>query len=188
VDWRIGQGYDIHPLREGRRLVLGGVEIAHERGLDGHSDADVLLHAIADAVLGAAGLSDIGTYFPPSDERWRDVSSLDLLRRVTALAQEAGWHVVNVDATVIAERPRIAAHVTLMRGRGRRGRQGDDERETGRHWPRGGHRGPCRRIVEEGLMRNRQPFFTMWRFMRRTTDRGRPVVCHATAVAGFKRN
>jgi len=117
VDWRIGQGYDVHPLREGRRLVLGGVEIAHERGLDGHSDADALLHAIADAVLGAAGLGDIGTYFPPSDERWRDVSSLDLLRRVAVLAHEAGWRVANVDATVIAERPRVAPHVPLMRKR-----------------------------------------------------------------------
>ncbi len=119
VDWRIGQGYDVHPLREGRRLVLGGVEIAHERGLGlaGHSDADALLHAIADAVLGAAGLGDIGTYFPPSDERWRDASSLDLLGRAVALAREDGWRVVNVDATVVAERPRIAPHVPLMRER-----------------------------------------------------------------------
>jgi len=117
VDWRIGQGYDVHPLAEGRRLVLGGVEIAHERGLAGHSDADALLHAIADAVLGAAGLGDIGAHFPPSDERWRDASSLDLLERAAALAGDAGWRVVNVDATVIAERPRIAPHVPLMRQR-----------------------------------------------------------------------
>jgi len=117
VDWRIGQGYDVHPLTEGRRLVLGGVEIAHERGLAGHSDADALLHAIADAVLGAAGLGDIGAHFPPSDERWRDASSLDLLERVAALAGEAGWRVVNVDATVIAEQPRIAPHAPLMRER-----------------------------------------------------------------------
>ena len=105
----------MHPLEAGRRLVLGGVEIAHERGLAGHSDADVLLHAISDAVLGAAGQGDIGLHFPPSDERWRDASSLDLLARVVAIAQADGWSVVNVDATVIAERPRIAPHVPLMR-------------------------------------------------------------------------
>ncbi len=107
----------MHPLEAGRRLVLGGVEIAHERGLAGHSDADVLLHAIADAVLGAAGQGDIGLHFPPSDERWRDASSLDLLARVVAIARVDGWSVVNVDATVIAERPRIAPHVPLMRER-----------------------------------------------------------------------
>jgi len=117
VELRIGQGYDVHPLEAGRRLVLGGVEIAHERGLAGHSDADVLLHAISDAVLGAAGQGDIGLHFPPSDERWRDASSLDLLARVVAIAQADGWSVVNVDATVIAERPRIAPHVPLMRER-----------------------------------------------------------------------
>jgi len=117
VELRIGQGYDVHPLEAGRRLVLGGVEIAHERGLAGHSDADVLLHAISDAVLGAAGQGDIGLHFPPSDEQWRDASSLDLLARVVAIAQADGWSVVNVDATVIAERPRIAPHVPLMRER-----------------------------------------------------------------------
>jgi len=107
----------VHPLETGRRLVLGGVDITHERGLAGHSDADVLLHAIADAVLGAVGQGDIGLHFPPSDERWRDASSLDLLARVVAIAREGGWSVVNVDATVIAERPRIAPHVPLMRER-----------------------------------------------------------------------
>ncbi len=107
----------MHPLAAGRRLVLGGVEIAHEHGLVGHSDADVLLHAIADAVLGAAGQGDIGLHFPPSDERWRDASSLDLLARVVAIARAGGWSVVNVDATVIAERPRIAPHAPLMRER-----------------------------------------------------------------------
>ncbi len=117
MELRIGQGYDVHPLEAGRRLVLGGVEIAHERGLAGHSDADVLLHAISDAVLGAAGQGDIGLHFPPSDEQWRDASSLDLLARVVAIAQADGWSVVNVDATVIAERPRIAPHVPLMRER-----------------------------------------------------------------------
>jgi len=107
----------VHPLAAGRRLVLGGVEIVHERGLAGHSDADVLLHAIADAVLGAAGQGDIGLHFPPSDDRWRDASSLDLLARAVAIARAGGWNVVNVDATVIAERPRIAPHVPLMRER-----------------------------------------------------------------------
>jgi len=115
MDLRIGQGYDIHPFAVGRHLVLGGVEIAHDRGLDGHSDADVLLHAIADAVLGAAGLGDIGVYFPPSDERWRGASSLDLLGRVAGVARESGWSVVNVDATLIAEKPRIMAHVPTMK-------------------------------------------------------------------------
>jgi 2-C-methyl-D-erythritol 2,4-cyclodiphosphate synthase len=115
VELRVGQGYDVHPLRAGRRLVLGGVEIAHERGLDGHSDADVLVHAIMDAVLGGAGLGDIGRHFPPSEERWRDASSLDLLAHVAALVDQRGWRTVNVDATVIAERPRIAPHVASMR-------------------------------------------------------------------------
>lgn len=102
--WRIGQGYDVHALVPGRALVIGGVRIDHPRGLLGHSDADVLLHAITDAVLGAAGLGDIGTHFPPSDERWRDADSLELLR--TAVAMAPGW-VANVDATVICERPRL---------------------------------------------------------------------------------
>ncbi len=117
MDLRIGQGYDIHPFALGRRLVLGGVEIAHDRGLDGHSDADVLVHAVADAVLGAAGLGDIGVHFPPSDEHWRGASSLALLERVAGFAREAGWSVVNVDATVIAERPRLLPHVPAMKTR-----------------------------------------------------------------------
>jgi 2-C-methyl-D-erythritol 2,4-cyclodiphosphate synthase len=117
VELRIGQGYDVHQVQTGRRLVLGGVEIAHDRGLLGHSDADVLLHAIMDAVLGATGLGDIGQHFPPSDERWRDASSLDLLARVAGLIARHGWKVVNVDATLVAERPRIAPHVPAMRER-----------------------------------------------------------------------
>lgn len=115
MELRIGQGYDVHALAAGRRLVLGGVEIEHERGLAGHSDADVLLHALMDALLGAAGLGDIGTHFPPTEERWRGASSLDLLARVAALLRQAGWQALNVDATVIAERPRIAPHVPAMR-------------------------------------------------------------------------
>src|SRR5215207_314563 len=114
---RTGIGYDAHRFASGRRLVLGGVEIAHDRGLDGHSDADVLLHAIADAVLGAASLGDIGQHFPPSDERFRDADSQYLLREVARLVQEAGWVPANVDATILAEAPRIGPHVPLMRER-----------------------------------------------------------------------
>ena len=114
---RVGIGYDAHRFASGRRLVLGGVEIAHDRGLEGHSDADVLLHAIADAVLGAAALGDIGQHFPPSDERFRDADSQDLLREVVRLAREAGWAPGNVDATLLAEAPYIGPHVPLMRER-----------------------------------------------------------------------
>jgi 2-C-methyl-D-erythritol 2,4-cyclodiphosphate synthase len=114
---RTGIGYDAHRFASGRRLVLGGVEIAHDRGLDGHSDADVLLHAIADAVLGAAALGDIGQHFPPSDERFRDADSQVLLREVVRLVQEAGWVPGNVDVTILAEAPRIGPHVPLMRER-----------------------------------------------------------------------
>jgi 2-C-methyl-D-erythritol 4-phosphate cytidylyltransferase/2-C-methyl-D-erythritol 2,4-cyclodiphosphate synthase len=114
---RVGIGYDAHRFASGRRLMLGGVEIPHDQGLAGHSDADVLLHAIADAVLGAAALGDIGQHFPPSDERYRDADSLDLLRAVVRLAREAGWIPVNVDATLLAEAPRIGPHVAAMRER-----------------------------------------------------------------------
>lgn len=117
MELRIGQGYDIHALAAGRRLMLGGVEIDHERGLAGHSDADVLLHALMDALLGAAGLGDIGTHFSPAEERWRDASSLALLARVAALLRQDGWRAVNVDATLLAERPRIAPHVPAIRAR-----------------------------------------------------------------------
>jgi 2-C-methyl-D-erythritol 4-phosphate cytidylyltransferase / 2-C-methyl-D-erythritol 2,4-cyclodiphosphate synthase len=114
---RTGIGYDAHRFASGRRLVLGGVEIARDQGLDGHSDADVLLHAIADAVLGAAALGDIGQHFPPSDERFRDADSQVLLREVVRLVQEAGWVPGNVDATILSEAPRIGPHVPLMRER-----------------------------------------------------------------------
>jgi 2-C-methyl-D-erythritol 2,4-cyclodiphosphate synthase len=110
VTVRTGLGVDTHRFAEGRRLVLGGVEIPFERGLAGHSDADVLAHAIADAVLGAAGLGDIGQHFPDSDPAWRDADSLELLRAVVARAREAGWTVVHVDATVMLERPKLAPH------------------------------------------------------------------------------
>jgi 2-C-methyl-D-erythritol 2,4-cyclodiphosphate synthase len=104
---RIGIGYDSHPFAEGRRLVLGGVEIQHERGLAGHSDADVVTHAVIDAMLGACGLGDLGTHFPPGDETWRDADSLDLPR--TTLGMLTG-SVANVDVTVICEQPRLGSH------------------------------------------------------------------------------
>lgn len=104
---RVGIGYDSHRFAEGRSLVLAGVEIPHDRGLEGHSDADVVAHAVTDAILGAAAMGDIGTHFPPSDERWRDADSIELLR--TAVAMVSGF-VVNVDATVICEAPKLAEH------------------------------------------------------------------------------
>ena len=112
---RSGIGYDIHRLAEDRQLVLGGVEIPHPRGLEGHSDGDVLLHAIADALLGAIGAGDIGHHFPNTDESIRGISSLEILQRVTALLTERRARVVNVDATVIAETPKIAPHIADMR-------------------------------------------------------------------------
>lgn len=113
---RSGIGYDSHRLAEGRKLILGGVEVeGAERGLDGHSDADVLTHAVIDALLGAAGLGDIGLHFPDSDERWRDADSIALLREVVALVGGAGWRVGNVDATVICEAPKLGAYREPMR-------------------------------------------------------------------------
>jgi 2-C-methyl-D-erythritol 2,4-cyclodiphosphate synthase len=111
---RVGQGFDIHALVRGRRLVLGGVEIEHDRGLLGHSDADVLLHAITDAILGAAGLGDIGRLFPDTDGRYRDADSRELLRQATERVRAAGWRIGNIDATVIAERPKITPHVPAI--------------------------------------------------------------------------
>ena len=111
---RVGQGFDVHALVPGRRLVIGGVEIPHERGLLGHSDADVLLHAITDAVLGAAALGDIGRLFPDDDPAFRGADSRVLLRAAVARAAAAGWRVGNVDATLIAERPKIGPHVAAM--------------------------------------------------------------------------
>lgn len=113
---RVGIGYDVHRLVPGRPLVLGGVTIPHERGLDGHSDADVLLHAVMDAMLGALALGDIGQHFPPGDTAFRNISSLILLERVSALVAERGWSLGNVDITVIAEAPRIAPYAEAMRG------------------------------------------------------------------------
>jgi 2-C-methyl-D-erythritol 2,4-cyclodiphosphate synthase len=114
---RVGIGYDIHRFEEGRRLVLGGVEFPGETGLAGQSDADVLLHAIIDALLGAAGLGDIGQHFPPDEAQWKGTSSVDLLARALSLVRDAGFEVGNLDATVIAERPRLAPHIPAMRER-----------------------------------------------------------------------
>ena len=113
---RIGNGFDVHAFAAGRPLVLGGVVVPHERGLAGHSDADVLLHAIADAILGALALGDIGVHFPDSDTRWKGADSRVLLRHVMGLAQERGYAVGNVDATVVAQAPRLRPHVDAMRG------------------------------------------------------------------------
>ncbi len=108
-------GYDVHRLAEGRKLILGGVEIAHSRGLEGHSDADVLSHAIADALLGAIGAGDIGQHFPNTDEAIRGINSIDILKHVSKLLAEKEARVLNIDATVIAEEPKIAPHVSAMR-------------------------------------------------------------------------
>jgi len=113
--FRIGQGFDVHPLVPGRRLLLGGVEVPFGYGLHGHSDADVLLHAITDAILGAAGLGDIGRHFPDTDERWAGADSRLLLRESMLGIRQAGWRVCNVDATVVAQAPRIAPYVDAMR-------------------------------------------------------------------------
>lgn len=107
---RIGQGYDIHRLVAGRKLLLGGEEIPFALGLDGHSDADVLLHALGDALLGAASLGDLGRHFPPADERWRGASSVDLLQRIVGLVHEQGFRVVNCDLTLVAEAPKLAPY------------------------------------------------------------------------------
>ena len=115
IPFRIGQGYDVHALTPGRKLILGGVEIPHDRGLLGHSDADALLHAITDALLGAAGLGDIGGMFPDTAAQWQGADSRVLLRGAMAAVREAGWQVGNVDATIIAQAPRIAPHVAAMR-------------------------------------------------------------------------
>lgn len=112
---RVGIGYDVHPFAEGRRLVLGGVEIPHSLGLQGHSDADVLSHALADAVLGALGLPDIGHYFPPTDVSIEGISSLKILEKCAALAAEQGMRIVNVDASLVAEAPKVNPHAKAMK-------------------------------------------------------------------------
>lgn len=114
---RIGHGYDVHKLVEGRKLILGGVEIAYEKGLLGHSDADVLTHALMDALLGAAALGDIGKLFPDNDPDYEGADSVELLKKVTALLRKHGYRLGNVDCTVIAQRPKLAPHIPLMRER-----------------------------------------------------------------------
>jgi 2-C-methyl-D-erythritol 2,4-cyclodiphosphate synthase len=114
---RVGIGYDSHRYAAGRRLVLGGVDIPHSHGLTGHSDADAVAHAVTDALLGAAGLGDIGTHFPPADDRWKDADSIDLLRRTLRLLEEHNYQVVNVDVTVVCEAPKLLPHVPAMRAR-----------------------------------------------------------------------
>lgn len=111
---RIGNGYDVHSLQEERKLVLGGVEIDYPRGLEGHSDADVLLHAICDALLGAAGLGDIGRYFPDSDLRYKDISSLLLLQEVRNKLHQAGFKVINIDSIIVAQQPKLAPYTAAM--------------------------------------------------------------------------
>lgn len=112
---RIGHGYDVHKLVEGRRLILGGVDIPYEKGLLGHSDADVLLHAISDSLLGAAAMGDIGKLFPDNDPQYEGADSLVLLKRVYKCVQEKGYHLVNLDATVLAQRPKLRGYIDTMR-------------------------------------------------------------------------
>ena len=115
--FRIGNGYDIHKLVQGRNLIIGGIQLQHPKnlGLDGHSDADVLTHSIMDALLGALSLGDIGKYFPPSDDKWKNSDSLMLLSKVIELIRNKGWEVNNIDSVIVAERPKIKPHVESMR-------------------------------------------------------------------------
>ncbi len=115
IPFRIGHGYDVHRLVEGRKLILGGVDIPFEKGLLGHSDADVLTHAVMDALLGAAALGDIGQHFPDTDERWRGADSLKLAARVGELLREAGCEISDIDATILCQRPKLAPHIPAMR-------------------------------------------------------------------------
>lgn len=114
---RVGLGYDVHKFKAGRQLILGGVVVEHEVGLDGHSDADVLTHAIIDALLGATALGDIGTHFPDTEEEWRGADSIELLKATCKLVEEAGYAVVNVDSTVSAQAPKLAPYIGAMRSR-----------------------------------------------------------------------
>jgi len=115
MNFRIGIGYDVHALIEGRKLILGGVDIPHNTGLKGHSDADVLLHSVTDALLGASALGDIGKHFPDTDPEYKNADSIELLKKVRQLIQEKGYNVVNVDATIIAESPKMQPHIGKMR-------------------------------------------------------------------------
>ena len=149
LPFRVGTGFDVHAFAKDRPLVVGGVTIPFDRGLAGHSDADVLLHAIADAILGALALGDIGMHFPDTDAKWKGADSRVLLRHVAGLSRERGYAIGNVDATVIAQVPKLAPHVGAMRANLAadlalparcRFREGDDDRAPGIHRSRGGHR------------------------------------------------
>jgi 2-C-methyl-D-erythritol 2,4-cyclodiphosphate synthase len=115
ADFRIGQGFDVHAFGEGDHVMLGGVRVAHDRGIVAHSDGDVVLHALCDAILGAAALGDIGRHFPPSDPQWKGADSRAFLRHCDRLVRELGWRVGNVDVTVICERPKVGPHAEAMR-------------------------------------------------------------------------
>lgn len=115
MKFRVGQGYDIHRLTVGRRLILGGVVIPYEKGLDGHSDADVLIHAIIDSIVGALGQGDIGMHFPDNDMRYRDIDSALLLKATIRLLEKEGWSLVNIDSTIIAESPKLSPHINEIR-------------------------------------------------------------------------
>lgn len=114
---RIGQGYDVHAFGDGDHVMLGGVRVAHDRGVIAHSDGDVVLHALCDAMLGALSLGDIGVHFPPSDARWKDADSLSFLRHCNAMISERGWRLGNADITVVCERPKVGPHADVMRAR-----------------------------------------------------------------------
>jgi 2-C-methyl-D-erythritol 2,4-cyclodiphosphate synthase len=113
--YRIGNGYDVHRLVEGRKLIIGGVDVPHSLGLDGHSDADVLLHALCDALLGACGAGDIGSHFPDTDAQWKGISSLLLLEKVVEICARYGRQIVNIDATIVAQKPKLAPHIPQMK-------------------------------------------------------------------------
>ena len=113
--YRIGNGYDVHRLVEGRKLILGGVDIPHNLGLDGHSDADAVVHALCDALLGACGAGDIGKHFPDTDDQWKGVSSLLLLQKVAEILKQRGYQVANADCTIVAQKPKLAPHIETMK-------------------------------------------------------------------------
>ena len=115
ASFRIGNGYDVHRLAAGRKLILGGVEVPHDQGLDGHSDADALCHAICDALLGAVGAGDMGHYFPDTDSQWKDISSLVLLEKVGQVVKERGYKISNTDATIVAQQPKLAPYIDQMK-------------------------------------------------------------------------
>ncbi|MGA7180429.1 MAG: 2-C-methyl-D-erythritol 2,4-cyclodiphosphate synthase [Thiobacillaceae bacterium] len=116
LELRVGQGFDVHAFEQGRKLIIGGVDIPHDQGLAGHSDADVLIHAICDALLGAASLGDIGRHYPDSEPRFKGIDSRELLRDVTGRLSGMNWRVLNVDATIIAQAPKMAPHIPAMAG------------------------------------------------------------------------